>query len=579
MYGRQVLTSGTTWNAANGTIYYIDIQQDNTIICDITTPWGELSSFETFVPGECKLYRQTLSSPYKEHVYIVKLISSNYGSENADIQVLSYAYDSNLLKDQGTQTNQLSISNNLPISAKPGETVNYNFRISNQSSGTVTLKYILATNTDIAPLIITYSPTNCSIPLPPITYTSKKCWYDDWISPPQDCQPKNIGTGVYYDVTGSITMPSTGVEEFMMGVFVEVPNYWGAGKTEWVVPSGFQSGYSISVLSDVCAGISCADPICVYNPGTLTYDLYSQKCVAGICVPDTLLVPNSILCSATHYIDVNIRPYSWYTPGNAADYLITKIVDIDGAISNALLGIIGVGWQYLGVTIIEETDRVILRIYLRDTTLSLSGLSHSGVVSMAAPVVVLLEKIAIIAAVALVIIIAVGIIYSIYLFMTTLQKVFEKNYTPTEVNQMIWGGGEFEEGVVDKQLRECDTNFSQDPLGLKNCYKSVICGAADGTVDALELPRSGDCDSQEINTTIDNCYTQYQADSDYDKFVACMTDVKQTTGNKLQEEANKKTQAGGGMTGLLLLAGLGLVGMTMLGKAPSPSITIREEKR
>ncbi len=410
--------------------------------------------------------------------------------------------------------------------------------------------------------IITYSPTNCSIPLPPISYTSKKCWYDDWMNPPQDCQPKSIGLGASYDIFGSATMPSSGTEEFTIGIFVEVPNYWGAGKTEWVVPSGFQSGYSISIMQqDPCIGISCT-PACYYNDITQKFDLYSRKCVEGLCIQDTLIEPDSIACSATHYLDINIKPHSWYTPGQVAEQIILKIIEIDGEINNILTGI--TGWQYLGVRVITETNRVIIRIYLRDITLSLSP---SNIVSMAAPIVVLVEKIAIIAIVIGAIIIFVGVIYAIYLALTTLQKLFGKDYTKQEVGDLL-------NDILKRMEDKCKLNFPNDPVGYANCVKSGVqatTGAGGDFFKDDKISQAGD----QAATKIDECAAQYNIDQDVQKLDLCVAaataPVKQTITEQTRE------QGGGGMAGLLLLGGLALVGLTMFNKPPT--IRITEEKR
>ena len=59
-----------------------------------------------------------------------------------------------------------------------------------------------------------------------------------------------------------------------------------------------------------------------------------------IIVPATVLVP-------THRIDLVVRPWSWYDPNGAAQLIINKLIDIDGAITNffAEYGIID--YQYI----------------------------------------------------------------------------------------------------------------------------------------------------------------------------------------------------------------------------------------
>jgi hypothetical protein len=546
MYGRRTLTwssGGIIWDqAANGMIHFLDISSNGDIICDITTPWGQLVTFEIFSPGQCRLYTQSLNGPFREHTYTVKLVSSNATNKTADIQVLSCAFKSDLLQVGGI--NKLSATNDIPDTAIPSSVLHYNYKITNNSATNISVRYILATNVGSSPMVYTTSSPNCSLPLPPISNTSKKCWYDDWLSG-TSCQAMTIGAGIANVpiVSGSVTMPSSGIEYFTLGIFVEVANYWGSGKNEWVMPAGFQNGQIKSVTASSCAGVICED-------GCIGNDLYGQHCnpSTGLCVPNASPKEvNSLKCMATHVLDIGVLPYSWYTPSSALSSMTTKLIAINGALLNLFTSI--TDYQYLGVDTFQDGNDVVIRIYLK----KLSTISSMDIMTLIAwtPLIIVVGAI----------ILAIGPIVYYKLRDWIYKNILSiRTYTAGEVNQIIWGGGEFGDGIVKIQLDDCNTNFGSDAAGLKNCYKSVMCGAADGSVDSLGLPTSVDCTHQQVNQNIDACYTQYLVDHDLVKFKDCVLKVKTDTGSKLQAEADKKSEGGG--AGFLLL---GLVGIAILG--------------
>lgn len=570
MYGRRTFTwssGGIIWDpAANGRIHFKDISNNGDILCDITTPWGELLTDEIFSLGECKLYTQSLSSPFREHTYTVKLVSSNGTAKTADIQALSCAFNSDLLQSGGI--NQLHVTHDIPDTATPSSVLHYNYEITNSSATNISLRYILATNAGSFPMVYTTSSSNCSLPLPPIANTSKKCWYDDWLG--TGCQAMTIGGGLANIplVSGSVTMPSSGDEMFTLGIFVERANYWGQGKNEWVMPAGFQGGHLKSVTASSCAGVTCEEG-CVGN------DLYDQHCnpSTGLCEPNASPKEvNSLKCMATHVVDIGFKAYSWTRNTAFADTL-AKITD--GTIGNVVSTwfLLQLEYQYLGVDAFLDGENVIVRIYLKElqtqSGISSSNISHLNPIGFA-PLIVLIG-----------VILLACCAYPIYY---ALRDWYYKNilsirtYTPAEVNQVIWGGGDFGDGIVKKQLEDCNTNFGSDAEGLKNCYKSVICGAADGSVDALGLPVTVDCTHQEVNQNIDTCYAQYLIDHDLFALKECMMQVKIGTGDNLQKEADKKSESGG--MGFLLLGAVGvaMLGMMTSGKGGTTTIRLQAEK-
>jgi len=101
-------------------------------------------------------------------------------------------------------------------------------------------------------------------------------------------------------------------------------------------------------------------------------DMWWVKCDAtGACVQDVLRQANHPVClGATHVLEIPIKPYSWYTPQSAADDLITKMNDINGAIMNAMSFL--TGWSYIQTVISIDENYVYLRVYLRENILTLT---------------------------------------------------------------------------------------------------------------------------------------------------------------------------------------------------------------
>lgn len=281
------ISIGGTGNPANGSIQVIDVSTTQVMLA-ITTPWGEPAADSFLSVGDISSTVQYLTNPSREHRYIVKLLSVvPYSS--ATFQVLSFAYNDNLLKSPGG-TNQLIVTDNLPTRQVPNAVINYNYTVTNNSTGSILLRWIFATT-----LTIEFASIKTPEALPPTLYGNINCWYNDWAAGTPACQERTIGPGAFYNVTGSVTLPSSGQKNFTLGVFVRVANYWGAGKDEWVVPIGFQSGWLRTITVDPCVGVTCTpDYICV---GCNSYQAICNPVnPAGPCIQGSLIATNDPRC-------------------------------------------------------------------------------------------------------------------------------------------------------------------------------------------------------------------------------------------------------------------------------------------
>lgn len=252
---------------ANGTIYVSDISTDGSkqVVCNITTPWGDVDTtwFREGDPlNNYKVYKKVLYSPTRNVVYIVKVLSVNEASANATFQVLSYANDARL--------NFINFSDNLPAAGKPGETINYNFEVYNNSPANTQIRWLFATRLSAIEGDIPVINDMVSLPPTPTGYTNKNCWYEDWAAGGVCANGQTIIAGAHADISGSIALANEPgmYENARLSIFVYMPDYWGSGKHEYVEATFI--GYK-AVLIDRCAGVVCSD-VCVGN------DLWSRRC-------------------------------------------------------------------------------------------------------------------------------------------------------------------------------------------------------------------------------------------------------------------------------------------------------------
>lgn len=282
-------------------------------------------------------------------------------------------------------------------------------------------------------------------------------------------------------------------------------------------PTGWWTGYRVWYNPQPCAGIICPD-ICVGN------DLYSQKCnpVDRSCVLDALKSTNAPECLATHFLDIKIKPHSWYSPGGAADWLALHLVEINGKLFNVFKDV--TDYQYLGVSIFTNAEGyVVIRTYLK----SLSVMSMS-------PGVPVLAALADIVIIILAIVIVVGIIVGIYLITNTLQKLFGKDYTKGEVGDLL-------NDILTRGDAECSAAFPADPVGYANCMKALtkaVTGAGSDFFKDAALKTAGD----EAAAKIDACVVAYNLDLDKAKLEACVKGAVEAAKEAVSKTAKKEEE-------------------------------------
>lgn len=284
-----------------------------------------------------------------------------------------------------------------------------------------------------------------------------------------------------------------------------------------------------TVSDNPCAGVTCPDT-CVGQ------DLWSQRCDINY---DSVLVPTGYSCelnalkeagslqckTTTHVLDLTISPYSWYTPQGAADYLITRLADINATIINWLTPF--TGWTLTYTEIINDGVNVVIRIHLNDgsTQAPPRMLSTSNIQTLA--IQLGLIEIGLLVVAIGVIFIGIGLIVGF-----ALTKLFTgavdaaKQYTPEEVVNLVINDPN---SIVASQLNECDKNFGTDAVSLKLCYDSVIVGAQNGLADNLKLPPPTTDAPSETQT----CLDKYLTDRNWANYQTCLKAVKDKAGKEL----------------------------------------------
>ncbi len=285
MYNEITAEVNSIIEICNGKIHFDAIDPISKAIgCDITTPWNTGSYVGFYEGEECALYKKMegIGVQFIKYEYLIKVTNIDFINKKATFKVLSYADESNYdLKITETS---------LPTKVKPGDIINFKYNIKNQSNNNVTVRFILGVSSIGYPKQMASDYDDCDKVIPPATMLDvyKHCWYDDWITLPQQCNEKTLSISSSYDIIGSFIAPSVDKIYIRLCAFVYKDNYWSANKNEWVWSKS--DGAYIEV--DKCLYVSC--PNKCYN-----FDLWSEKCdpLTGLCVKDALIEKNSSSCS------------------------------------------------------------------------------------------------------------------------------------------------------------------------------------------------------------------------------------------------------------------------------------------
>jgi hypothetical protein len=110
----------------------------------------------------------------------------------------------------------------------------------------------------------------------------------------------------------------------------------------------------------------------------------------------------------TDTIKLYLKPWGWYSPGQATDKLIGKIADINGTMANYFAGI--TDYQYVRTDIATEGEYTTVNIRLKELQAMGSIGSESDIKSMVVPLVAILAIIAAVTKLIIAICILIGVI-------------------------------------------------------------------------------------------------------------------------------------------------------------------------
>lgn len=279
----------------------------------------------------------------------------------------------------------------------------------------------------------------------------------------------------------------------------------------------------------------------MYRIILVSKNAYAGTAIVQLTISTIEIPPPPPGIVATHYLDIYVKQYSWYTPGGAADRIIGKLADIDGALVNLFSSVGVVDYQYIKTDILanQPAGMVTIRINLRKT--GLEGM----ITPLLAAILSIILKLGII-------IIFVGV-FTGWKFTLAgfIEQIYGKKYPIIEVIGIV-------DDVKDAQLDECNKNYT-DPNAASGCQKAVICGAANGVSDALDIT-GADCDSLGTNQKVNDCLSQYNIDHDKAKYDACIVSISKDATQEAKDKAPKETD----WETILLYGGIGIVGIIIL---------------
>ena len=225
----------------------------------------------------------------------------------------------------------------------------------------------------------------------------------------------------------------------------------------------------------------------------------------------TLTGITEVWTTATHMLEIQAKPYPWYTPQGAVDQLITQINDINGAVLNWITPL--TGWAYVGTTFSHDGTYVYLRIYLRDTTTAVQTMSPLTLGNVAAGVVVIL-------------------FFAITVGYPTYKWLFGPVAAPTDAGLSNKDLGDAGDKYMKQQLADCELKVCIDPtltqdqkaLCIKNCNDSNLENWKGYQVNIFP-----DADHTPLDTgraEVQKCYDTYNGSgkttADYQTLLSCM---------------------------------------------------------
>ena len=234
------------------------------------------------------------------------------------------------------------------------------------------------------------------------------------------------------------------------------------------------------------------------------------------------------------YLDIYVKPHSWYTGGYAAatSKILEKVVDISGKIVNYMSAI--TGYEFIGVELKTNTntDIIILRI----------SFMKLNITSMALPALLIPAMILIVASA----IFAVGVIVG----------TSEGGLTEEEIIKTI-------DEVTNEMENNCNERY---PNRINDKIEMQLYVECVGTISVTKIAIDGeivnenvDEEIDEINNNIDEIIRQIQDDeislSDVDdKIKEDITDIADEIVEELEKEAEKQDECAFEIAGKCLIS-------------------------
>ncbi len=225
----------------------------------------------------------------------------------------------------------------------------------------------------------------------------------------------------------------------------------------------------------------------------------------GQCVADTTkLIADPC---PSNYFDLICKPWSWYDAKGAAQAIILKLNDINGAIVNFFADYGIIDYTYVATRIFPKDDNVRIRVYLNKT-----GLSGMAIQLGLAEIGIILVTVASI-------LIAIGGIYNY--FWGTTDKGFTNGQFKDAEQQFLF------DSIEDCAAETCsDPTLTQDQKAtcIKKCVNTLLTNWKKDIKDVL-YPKGDHTPLDDAVTHVQTCYDVYAASAktttDYQTFEDC----------------------------------------------------------
>lgn len=267
------------------------------------------------------------------------------------------------------------------------------------------------------------------------------------------------------------------------------------------------SPYTVTIRIDKINGSSITSTFDLWS-GNNSFHSYDNN---SLCIDlgwqDCQTTPNSVdldiwyMSLADIYLDLHVKPNSWYTPQSAFTALSSQLVALNGAIANIVSTVSG--YRYVGTQILPpDTDgTVIIRIGIQQLVPASQSIQPE-----IAPALITLAELIIGAITTASIYIIIGVI-AYYVIVYAIDKIA----TILQGKDILQNS----KNIMDNGKKQCETNYpnrasnATDQVNYNLCLKSLVMSVGKTTSDYFK-DNSYQQNSQNTSDKLDTINTGLQ---------------------------------------------------------------------